>query len=164
MRGLITLLVLFALSGCQVAALKPPGADALLVAEWLAVSAETRALTPEQAAEELKQVADSDEPGERFRFAALNLQLQQRDGWVMARDRFRALKNNAAVPQEGRRLASLLEQMSQLQINHQQQLGELTRVAEERAAEAELLQEKINALTSLEDSMRQRREKRSGSQ
>ncbi|WP_210396529.1 hypothetical protein [Motiliproteus sediminis] len=161
MRGLATLLMLFVLSGCQLAALKPPGADALLLADWLDISAEISALTPEQAADALLQVGDGEDPTARFRYAMLNQQLHQRDGWVVARDRFRTLKNSAVLPREARQLAALLEQLNQLQINHEQQLGEQTRLAQERAAEAELLQEKIRALTNLEDSMNQRREKRS---
>lgn len=169
MRFTVALVALL-LSGCQLAALKPPGADAYQLSSWLRLSERIAELTPEEARLRLERLGDSDSDlDRRFHFALLNQQLGERDGWVVARDRLRLLSREPELSRDARQLAGLLEQFNQLRINSDQQLvklrserDDLAALAEQSRAEAALLEEKIRALTTLEDSMRQRREKRNG--
>ena len=81
----------------------------------------------------------------------------------------RALRADETLPPDVRRLAGLLEAVNQSRLNAQQQRTELRKsLAEQEAllvqrqAEVQALEEKIRSLTTLEDSMHQRREEQGG--
>jgi len=134
---------------------------------WLQLADELRRLDPDQARLRLGQrSASAGDPTERYTLALLNQQLGERAGWVAARDQFRALQQDATLADDLRRLARLLEGLSQAAINAEQQLALLRlSLAESRSATREAreqlqrLEEQIEALTALERSMQQRSER-----
>jgi len=145
--------------------LRQTSEETAAVAAWLQIADELIGLSAGEARQRLVVVSGSDDsPLARFEFALLNLQLDDRRGWETARDQFRALGRNDQLADDIRRLARLLESLSQVRINADQRLAALRDSVAESQTEAEasqakvrLLEEKIHALTDLENSMQQRR-------
>lgn len=150
------------LGGCQ---LLPPAAEPPS-ASWLRLSAELRQLSPDAARQQLQQDAqpELDTGSTQLRLGLLNHQLHDRDGWVSARDLFRGLARDSGLDSEQRQLAALLEALSQAEINAEQRQIQLRASLEQQRQEGyelkqqvQQLQQQIDALTSLERSMQQRR-------
>jgi hypothetical protein len=125
---------------------------------WLEELERVMQLAPEQARAEL---AALDGPGEalfeRYRFALLLERLGERDAWIRARDIFRDFREDSDLEPGLKRLSAALQQHSQAMINaetRERQLDEELQAARDQQRE---LAAKIEALTSLEQSISQRK-------
>ncbi|WP_421863802.1 hypothetical protein [Motiliproteus sp.] len=145
---------------------------AALTSEWLLILDQQLQLTPEQASEGIRTSEPPVNDTQRFTQLLYRQQLQQRGGWIVARDRLRELLENYRG-HEVEPLLSMLLAHNQAQINGEQrerrlnqQLSDLIEAYEtvirryhESVAENEQLQAKIEALTNLERQLNIRRSK-----
>ena len=180
MRILVLLLAGVLLAGCQAAPpLAPapapampqaPDPDSVMLSEWVREADSALQLSAREARAQLASVqADSPTPAQRYRVALLHQQLGEWNSWALARDTMRALRADETLPPDVRRLAGLLETSNQSRINAEQQRTELREALAgqeallvQRHGELRALEEKIRSLTTLEDSMHQRREEQGG--
>lgn len=180
MRILVLLLAGVLLDGCQAAPpLAPapapampqaPDPDSVMLSEWVREADSALQLSAREARAQLASVqADSPTPAQRYRVALLHQQLGEWNSWALARDTMRALRADETLPPDVRRLAGLLETFNQSRINAEQQRTELREALAgqeallvQRHGELRALEEKIRSLTTLEDSMHQRREEQGG--
>ncbi|HQY71888.1 MAG TPA: hypothetical protein PLW13_15775 [Pseudomonadales bacterium] len=147
-----------------------PDPDSVMLSQWLRDADSALQLSAREARAQLAAMqADSPTPAQRYRLALLHQQLGEWNSWALARDTMRALRADETLPPDVRRLAGLLEAFNQSRLNAQQQRTELRKsLAEQEAllvqrqAEVQALEEKIRSLTTLEDSMHQRREEQGG--
>ncbi|RDE24345.1 hypothetical protein DV711_01775 [Motiliproteus coralliicola] len=145
---------------------------AALTSEWLLILDQQLKLTPEQASEGIRTSEPPVNDTQRFKQLLFRQQLQQRGGWVVARDRLRELLENYRG-HEVEPLLSMLLAHNQALINRDQreqrlnqQLSDLIEAYEtvirrydESIAETEQLNAKIEALTNLERQLNIRRSK-----
>lgn len=143
-----------------------------LTSKWLQILEKQLQLSPEQASEGIRTSEPPINDTERFEQLLLRQQLQQRGGWIVARDRLRELRKRYQSHEVDPLLAILLAH-NQAQINREQrerrlnqQLTDLLtayetviRLHDESIAETELLKAKIEALTNLERQLNIRRTK-----
>ncbi|MEH6652215.1 MAG: hypothetical protein V7707_19500 [Motiliproteus sp.] len=146
--------------------------------QWLLQLQTQLLLSPEQAQQALLELPPFDSKAlqqladfEQFNYLLLQQQRQQREGWIFARDGFRALDQRyQQQPLSG--LFQLLQAHNQTKINHHQQLSKLTKRLQqteqqlqisdqlllESKVQSEQLEAKIDALTNLERSLNTRKE------
>ncbi|OMH38013.1 hypothetical protein [Motiliproteus sp. MSK22-1] len=177
--GTLSLVLSLLLSGCQpLSTINPvlapvPAVEDSIASKWFDQLEQTIDLNEEQAQQQLKEFGGK-KPTEAihlFRYALLNQQLKDRLGWIRARDSLRQLLKNSEVPEKSVALATFLQQHNQAMINAnarytrllvaleqgQQEQQEMAAALAESQAEAELLSDKIRALTNLEKSVSIRR-------
>lgn len=178
MRVLVLLLGALLL-GCQ--ATQPPAApepiqprapdpESRMLSDWLREVDSAMDLSAREARARLTAHRDEGSTAAgRFRLAVLYQRIGDWDSWVLARDIMRELRSDESLPPDVRRLTALLEDFSQVHINALQlridmgkALDEQTRLNATLQGEVRILEDKIRSLTSLEDSMNQRREEQSG--
>lgn len=192
---LVMLIAGFTLSGCQQGALnnnqsaiywhplpevqsdsssaiEPP------MQQWLLQLETQLQLSPKQAQQALLEQPSYDSKSlqqlddfDQFSYLVLQQQQQNRQGWILARDGFRALgKRHQEQPLSG--LFKLLQAHNQTQINNHQQLSNLVKKLQqteqqllitdqlllESKVQSEELGAKIDALTNLERSLNTRKE------
>ena len=146
--------------------------------QWLLQLSTQLQLSPEQAQRALLEQPSYDSRSlqklsdfDQFSYLVLQQQRQNRQGWILARDGFRALdKRHQQQPLSG--LFKLLQAHNQAQINNHQHLSKLTTKLQqteqqllitdqhllESKVKSEGLEAKIDALTNLERSLNTRKE------
>ena len=165
-------LLLACLAGCttpppvrSVHTAPPNLAAETAVSYWLTLQAKVAAMPLEAITAELADLPDPENKSDLFYRALLRQYSQTYNGWVQARDTFRQLREDIALPPEERQLAGILEQFNQNRINWFQRYGELQqqynnqrdRIDELQRANASL-EEKIRTLTDLEAEISTRKE------
>lgn len=134
---------------------KPPVVELEQVIYWLQTVDTYMQLSPEQAQLRLDRIKEAGKGSDvqLFRYALLNQQRLNRNGWVRARDAFRELSTNASLNAEIQWLTRLLLAYNQAMINWNDRQGKLTRALGESNAARLQLEAKIEALTNLEESI-----------
>lgn len=160
------------LSGCSTFSPVPvieqpyPAAVATVpLQEWLNLRQETSKLTSGEASALLAEITEPKTPKDWFYKGLLLQEQQQYDVWTQARDTFRLLAQSDALAPELQQLAALLETFNQNRINWYQRHNKL-QVSNEQLRqqllvsqqEKQLLEQKIQALTDLEEAISTRRE------
>lgn len=175
MRRLI-FVTLLSLGGCQFAAVPTDNQQPIApvvdvgegsvatqkepIIEWLGVAVETAQMSPAQALEELSALEGSGESEiDRFRFAMLNQQLDDRTGWIRARNTLRKLIREDNLDAQVTGFVTLLMQYNQSLINAEARQHLMAKELESAQDEQRQLQDKLNALTTLEESISTRKEK-----
>ena len=132
---------------------------------WLNLQQEVASMPAEEVVATRIQLKKPEGAGQLFYVGLLNQQLQTFDAWVQARDAFRELQQNEELTGEQRQLAVILQQYNQNRINwyHRQSAllkrhAELQQQMQETEQEKLLLEQKIQALTDLEEAISTRKE------
>ena len=132
---------------------------------WLTQLQVVAEMPPQEIVSELIELDQPEGAEELFLYAALNQQLQTFASWAQARDSFRLLQADEQLASEQRQLAGILQQYNQNRINWYQRQSDLLLQNEElqqqlTQAEQEklLLEQKIQALTDLEEDISTRKE------
>lgn len=129
------------------------------VAGWLQIAFTTMQLTPAQALEQLAVFPSSREkPVDRFRFGLLNQRLNDRTGWVRARNTMRELGRDQQLDPQLVHLVNIFMQYNQSMINAEARQHLMAQDLEKVREEQRALQEKIEALTSIEQNISTRKE------
>lgn len=133
--------------------------------QWLRMHQHVTDMSPERAQAALARRGNPAKPRQMYYYALLSQQTHLYDGWTKARDTFRTLRENKNLSTEQRQLAGILEQYNQTRINWHQRHSKLQRDYGEQqkqlfAAENETteLEQKIQALTDLEEAISTRKE------
>jgi hypothetical protein len=124
---------------------------------WMNMQEEVARLSTAQTEEQLAELGEPADPGQKFHFALLNQQLKTLNGWVLARDTLRDLQQEETLSSEQRQLAGILEMYNQNRINwyevytelltdYELQQKQLQATREEKV----LLENKIKELTEIE--------------
>jgi len=166
MKHLIVALVMLFCVGCeslQTAYYEDWDRAPALTAEqrhyWLRVSDLYMELTPAQAQQRLDNInTDKKTSLQWFRYALLNQQLNEPAGWIRARDAFRYLLAIETLGQELHSLTKLLLKYNQNMINWDARYSKVQIQLKESEAMQQVLEEKIQAITNLEQSMSSRKE------
>jgi len=93
-----------------------------------------------------------------FRYALLNQQLNEREGWIRSRDAYRYLLATETLGKELRGLTKLLLKYNQNMINWDTRYSKVQIQLKESEAMQQVLEEKIQAITNLEQSISGRKE------
>ena len=142
--------------------------------DWLTMVEQHLAVSPKQAQQLLEQTPTAEDASDELRLILLNQQLQNRDGWIYARDQLRLLLKQD-ITSEQHAVLELLLRYNQAMINlqHQQSLNQrlqfrsvqqqqdqekLRQQLQQNQAQIERLQAKIEALTHLEQRLNIRKE------
>lgn len=172
-RTLITITILASLlGGCNTFAPAPvieqpsPTTIAVVpVQEWLKLREETAQLSPEEASVGLSAATSPKTSIDWFYKGLLLQQQQQYDTWTQARDTFRLLAESETLAPELQQLAAILEDFNQNRINWYQRHNKLILSYEQlqkqlltSEQEKMLLEQKIQALTDLEEAISTRKE------
>jgi DNA repair exonuclease SbcCD ATPase subunit len=135
------------------------------VREWLAWQAQLAALESSDIEAQLANLAAPATADQRFYYALLNQETARYDNWVTARDFFRQLHLDNSLQAEQRELAGLMEQYNQKRINwhhRHEQLQQRYRELEDHLRQLQqqntLLEQQIQAITDLEETISTRRE------
>ena len=166
MKHLMVVLFLLACVGCE--SLQPNYYDGwhrepTLTTEqrhyWLRIADLYMELTPTQAQQRLDKVGDEERTSlQWFRYALLNQQLNERAGWVRSRDAYRQLLITENFGDELRGLTKLLLRYNQNMINWDARYNKVQIQLKESEAMQQVLEEKIQAITNLEQNMSSRKE------
>ena len=169
---------LLLLSGCQQLVVNdgsngpPPRVEEKVYSDWLGLMAQILSLSDEQLQQQLKAIGKKPKaPRQLFRYALLNQQLNDRLGWIRARDSLRQLLKSTELSPADRSLLTMLQQHNQAMINAharysrllealeqgQQEQQQLAQALADSEAKSAQLAQKIRALTNLEKSMSIRR-------
>lgn len=143
------------------------------LSQWLQEIQDIMSMNQEQLQQQLKDqgVAKPAQANELFSYVLLNQQLKDRLGWIRARDGLRQLKQYPIVSGELQVLIDVLLQHNQAMINadardsrlheaflqSQDQQQKITEALQQSHRQTQELQQKIEALTSLERNMSIRR-------
>jgi hypothetical protein len=126
---------------------------------WLRIADLYMELTPTQARQRLDKIGDEEKTTlQWYRYALLNQQLNDRAGWVRARDAFRYVLATESLSQELYGLTKLLLKYNQNMINWDARYSKVKIELKESEAMQQVLEEKIQAITNLEQSMSTRKE------
>ncbi len=126
---------------------------------WLRIADLYMELTPTQAQQRLDELGDEEKTTlQWYRYALLNQQLNDRAGWVRARDAFRYVLATESLSQDLYGLTKLLLKYNQNMINWDARYSKVTIELKESEAMQQVLEEKIQAITNLEQSMSSRKE------
>jgi len=126
---------------------------------WLRIADLYMELTPTQAQQRLDKIGDEEKTTlQWYRYALLNQQLNDRAGWVRARDAFRYVLATESLSQELYGLTKLLLKYNQNMINWDARYSKVKIELKESEAMQQVLEEKIQAITNLEQSMSTRKE------
>lgn len=166
MKHLMMTLILLACAGCE--SLQPNYYDGwnrepTLTAEqrhyWLRIADLYMELTPSQAQQRLDKIGDEEKTSlQWFRYALLNQQLNERAGWIRSRDAYRQLIVTENFGDELRGLTKLLLRYNQNMINWDARYNKVQIQLKESEALQQVLEEKIQAITNLEQSISSRKE------
>lgn len=125
---------------------------------WLRIADLYMELTPAQAQRRLDAIgAEEKTILQWYRYALLNQQLNERAGWVRARDAFRHVIDSEGLSQELVALTKLLLKYNQSLINWDARYNKVQIELEESEAMQRVLEEKIQAITHLEQNMSTRK-------
>ncbi|MEZ5525579.1 MAG: hypothetical protein R3E62_11570 [Pseudomonadales bacterium] len=126
---------------------------------WLRIADLYMALTPQQAQQRLDKISDDEKTSlQWFRYGLLNQQLSERAGWIRARDAFRHVLASQDLGQDLKGLVKLLLRYNQSMINWEARYSKVALQLEESEAMQRVLEEKIQAITHLEQNMSSRKE------
>jgi len=126
---------------------------------WLRIADLYMELTPTQAQQRLDELGDEEKTTlQWYRYALLNQQLNDRAGWIRARDAFRYVLATESLSQELYGLTKLLLKYNQNMINWDARYSKVKIELKESEAMQQVLEEKIQAITNLEQSMSSRKE------
>ncbi|MFK8049512.1 MAG: hypothetical protein AB8B81_13895 [Halioglobus sp.] len=144
---------------------KPEVVEYTTLQQWLRMHQHVTDMSPERAQAALARRSPPTKPRQMYYYALLSQQTQLYDGWTKARDTFRALREIESLSTEQKQLAGILEEYNQTRINWHQRHSKLQRdygeqqkqlvVSENETAE---LEQKIQALTDLEEAISTRKE------
>lgn len=133
--------------------------------QWLRMHQHVTDMSPERAKAALARRSSPTKPRQMYYYALLSQQTQLYDGWTKARDTFRALSEIKTLSVEQRQLAGILEEYNQTRINWHQRHSKLQRDYGEQQKqlviseiETSELQQKIHALTAIEEAISTRKE------
>lgn len=166
MKHLMIALLLLSCAGCEL--LQPNQNDRQLESVvptgqrhyWLSIADLYMDLTPTQAQQRLDQTgAQKSSNLQLFRYALLNQQLNERTGWVRSRDAYRQLLDTPNLTAELRGISKVLLKYNQSMINWYVRYNKVQIELKESEAMQQVLEEKIQAITNLEQSMSSRKEK-----
>lgn len=137
----------------------------LPVRKWLRWQDTVATMSPSQLDTVLEGMAPPGNTHQLFYYGLLNQQAESYESWVIARDIFRELQQKDELTREQRRLASLLERYNQSRINWfqsreqvMQQYQESEQLVIELQEQNLLLEQKIQAITDLEETISTRSE------
>jgi len=126
---------------------------------WLRIADLYMELTPTQAQQRLNEIGDEEKTAlQWYRYALLNQQLNELAGWIRARDAFRQVVAMESLSQELYGLTKLLLKYNQNMINWDARYSKVKIELKESEAMQQVLEEKIQAITKLEQSMSSRKE------
>jgi len=126
---------------------------------WLRLADLYMELMPAQAQQRLDEIGDEEKTIlQWYRYALLNQQLNDRLGWIRARDAFRYVLASENLSQELYGLTKLLLKYNQNMINWDARYNKVKIELKESEAMQQVLEEKIQAITNLEQSMSSRKE------
>jgi len=126
---------------------------------WLRIADLYMELTPTQAQQRLDKVGDEEKTTlQWYRYALLNQQLNNRAGWIRARDAFRHVVASETLGQELYGLTKLLLKYNQNMINWDARYSKVQIELKESTAMQQVLEEKIQAITNLEQNISSRKE------
>ena len=126
---------------------------------WVQTAHASTQLSPAQALERISELETRKmSPYERFRYAALNQQLNDRTGWIRARDTLRDLAHERTLPDNLQQLATLLQQHNQAMINAEARRHQMAQELDAAQVAQQALETKIQALTNLEQQISNRKE------
>ena len=126
---------------------------------WLRIADFYMELTPTQAQQRLDKIDNEEKTNlQWFRYALLNQQLNEREGWIRSRDAYRYLLTTETLGQELRGLTKLLLKYNQNMINWDARYNKVQIQLKESEAMQQVLEEKIQAITHLEQSISSRKE------
>ena len=163
--GLVT--AVLCATGCNVLPIEPVKQAALEVIAikesshiqvWLGLTERVKQMTPPEVEEALNQTSKPAMGQALFYYGLLNQRMSRRDNWVQARDAFRALNQDETLASELRILAGVLQEHNQALINWHKRHGNLQTELAHSVLERTQLQQKIKALTQLEENIRNRKE------
>lgn len=126
---------------------------------WLQATNDYMALTPAEAQQRLSKFNLTKKSRfNYFRYALLNQQLGTREGWVRARDTLRSMSEDKDLNEDLFWITRIFLQYNQSLINADEKQQRLTtELLESQQAEL-LLEDKIRAITNLEQSISERKE------
>lgn len=166
MKHFMVVLILLACAGCE--SLQPNyyegwNREPTLTAEqryyWLRIADLYMELTPSQAQQRLDKIDGEEKTSlQWFRYALLNQQLNERAGWIRSRDAFRQLLVTENFGDELRGLTKLLLKYNQNMINWDARYNKVQIQLKESEALQQVLEEKIQAITNLEQNISSRKE------
>lgn len=126
---------------------------------WLRIADLYMELTPHQAQQRLDQVGDEEKTSlQWFRYGLLNQQLSNRAGWIRARDAFRHVLASQDLGQDVKGLVKLLLRHNQSMINWEARYSKVSLQLQESEGMQRVLEEKIQAITNLEQNISSRKE------
>ncbi len=126
---------------------------------WLRIADLYMELTPTQARQRLDAIGDEEKTTlQWYRYALLNQQLNNRAGWIRARDAFRYVIASESLSQELYGLTKLLLKYNQSLINWDARYSKVKMELKESEGMQRVLEEKIQAITNLEQNMSSRKE------
>lgn len=126
---------------------------------WLRIADLYMELTPHQARQRLDKISDKEKTSlQWFRYGLLNQQLAERAGWIRARDAFRHVLASQNLGQDVKGLVKLLLRHNQSMINWEARYSKATLQLQESENMQRVLEEKIQAITNLEQNMSSRKE------
>lgn len=168
----LSLVLVATLSGCV--AQSPPApiqqpdpliAEYSSLQHWLGMQKTVAEMPPETVTTELAKTAESTNANDLFYYGLLHQQLPSYENWAKARDTFRILLDYDDLTIEQKQLAGTFEDYNQNRINWYQRYGKLAQQYSESQLrlldmehEKRLLEQKIQALTDLEEAISTRKE------
>ncbi len=139
--------------------LQPEVVDLDQLVLWVQTAHASTQLSPAQALERISELETRKMSHyERFRYAALNQQLNDRTGWIRARDTLRDLAQERTLPDNLQQLAILLQQHNQAMINAEARRHQMAHELDAAQVAQQALEQKIQALTNLEQQLSNRKE------
>ena len=170
----LSLALLVTLSGCAAQppapAVQQPDPDPLIaeysnLQHWLGMQKTVAEMPPETVTTQLTKTAESTNANDLFYYGLLHQQLLSYDSWTEARDTFRLLLDYDGLTIEQKQLAGTFEDYNQNRINWYQRYIKLEQQYSESQLklldmehEKRLLEQKIQALTDLEEAISTRKE------
>ena len=142
-----------------IASRQPEVVDVDQLVLWVQTAHASTQLSPAQALERISELETHEMSHyERFRYAALNQQLNDRTGWIRARDTLRDLAHERTLPDNLQQLATLLQQHNQAMINAEARRHQMAQELDAAQVAQQALETKIQALTNLEQQISDRKE------
>lgn len=128
------------------------------LAHWLSLRNSVVKMSGEQVKAVLESMRRPESVDNLFYFGLLHQQSKTNNGWMQARDVFRLLSGDEALPEQLRQLAGILEAYNQNRINAHQHNARLQQQIDELEQQRQLLEQQIQAITEVEAAMSTRKE------
>lgn len=126
---------------------------------WLRIADLYMELTPSQAQQRLDKIGDEEKTSlQWFRYGLLNQQLGERADWIRARDAFRHVLASQNLGKDLEGLVKLLLRYNQGMINWESRYNKVSLQLQESEGMQRVLEEKIQAITNLEQNISSRKE------